>query len=734
MSEVNENKDAILADTERQNIKKQAECPVIFEPYCPISFDYEKVNEVAKLDYSVKNGQAACFGDKRGQVICPSAFVCDESGVTNDNEDLVVEKAQSSAKENDQSKQIIKPISFVASVIDLQNGVATECEVPAELAGSMIVRNDDKEKFCNYFLNDTSAKAGNNEIATIIRAVANMRDEDKTEVQDNICNFNLVPLQIEKYFDRNGLEDVRRNKIHFTVELKGTGRKHNLSIKYAEIDDIVKIISLHIPTIVLRDRGSQRTISNGFRERLDEVNVVRCHYQAGWNLIDNKYYYLHKDFKLNDVRVMSQQILPISSSLPKNKMHFVVSRIEELYSEERVIYPLLLFMFQGVLFKVFEQAGFPVRYLLFLNGLTGSYKTAIAEILYIQMVDAEHRKSPRRINVDTTTSIQQAMTTSGADTITLFDDYCPPQNSQQKNVLENNLETLIRIIGDGSTKSRSNINLDDLRGDKVAGAAVVTGEVRGKGLSSTLRCLFCTIEKEKVNLEILTWLQNNSDAVTTLIAYFSEFISKNWSRYVNRIANTKEAYRKEGRKHIEAGRLVDAYANLCITADILFDYLCEEGEQNKEQLTEWLKRVKMEVLYAVIESEDKTKIVEPSKAFMKALHYLCDKGQIKIIHPDSGERDVSAYDGYVDSRYLYVLPEAIYPKVMNHLGSIGYGYEFTLQETVELLAKKELIEKNANGVKKTNYFRKKVGEGTRLKYLKVDISKLLAVAEVEETD
>lgn len=95
-------------------------------------------------------------------------------------------------------------------------------------------------------------------------------------------------------------------------------------------------------------------------------------------------------------------------------------RARLLYRDERVIDTLLLYALLGVSYRLFDESGYPPHFLLFLYGKTGSFKTALAKVLFTQLCDERYRKYPRRIDVDTPTSLEIALTKSGCDTLTLI--------------------------------------------------------------------------------------------------------------------------------------------------------------------------------------------------------------------------------------------------------------------------------------------------------------------------
>ena len=92
-------------------------------------------------------------------------------------------------------------------------------------------------------------------------------------------------------------------------------------------------------------------------------------------------------------------------------------------------------------------------------------KTSMAKALYMQLARDDKRERPRRIDMDTGTSFERSLAETGYDTVILFDDYAPPKTSREKKTLQDNFERVVRMVGDRSTRSRSNRKLEDCQGE-----------------------------------------------------------------------------------------------------------------------------------------------------------------------------------------------------------------------------------------------------------------------------
>lgn len=123
---------------------------------------------------------------------------------------------------------------------------------------------------------------------------------------------------------------------------------------------------------------------------------------------------------------------------------------------------------------------------------------------------------------------------------------------------------------------------------------VITGEIQGKGVSSNLRCLYCTMKRSYANVEGVTWFQmrENAYAYTTAIMHFTEYISQNWSALVDYIIVHFPMERKELIHYVREKRLVDSSACLRIVADIFEKFMVEYCDVDKFFIAEMIKEMR----------------------------------------------------------------------------------------------------------------------------------------------
>lgn len=548
----------------------------------------------------------------------------------------------------------------------------------------------------------------------------------------DVCNYypkverRIVPL------NRNGEPDSSLEET-FLIKLldpyTGAILHDGISLQMCDLKRAATIFGDKYAGAILYPnvRSANKLVENEVRRQIPGLPIVYKLARAGWNRFKGRYFYVHQGCQLNGAIVETSYSLP---SYPANgkDLSAIVRKILTLYKDKDIASVLFLYSLSGVMFTLFREAGYPIRFLLFVLGKSGSFKTALAKVLYTQLSKEEYRDQPRQIGIDTTVSFERALTQDGCDTVTPLDDYNPPKTSSGERILKDNLESIVRMTGDGATRSRSNKELDNLRGTGVQGTVVVTGELMGTGLSSNLRCLYCNIERELVNTDILTELQENKYTICTLIKHFTDYLSQKWEPTVEYIRTHFGVYRNDSTalESITNKRLMDCYAILSLISDVCGDFLicyCRIDPKEYDMLFSGLRASLISVIRA---SEAAAEDADPASEFMKAFLSLIEVGKFMLKEGRLQEHELNQMDGFYDEQFIYVLETNFYEKTEGWLNKVRMSPQISLKEVQRLLYKDGYLVAAPNGESKVTYCcRVKVGkrEG-KVNFMKFRKSKL----------
>ncbi len=621
---------------------------------------------------------------------------------------------------------VTKPIAFIAKQQD-ETGKLTEIELDNSLlAGHVIPAGFTVVEYENAYCKMLAELQNRSQQESVSPNTKKASKESpvirpRSEITE-LTNYELKPLCRRFFMNKEGDVDYTRNEIvvEITINEKFSARRERFTIKNVDIEKITKIVGKNFPSAIIYDKGESSKVENDFREKTAQIPITTCYTDAGWQVIVGKHVYLHRESKLLNAEIMTPLSLPVYKDYQKRDLENVWRMALGIYKAYEVASVLCVYSFLGVSYKLFDEAGFAPHFLLFINGKTGSLKTTVSKIFYTQLTEEKYRDFPRRIDVDTQTSFERALVVSGRDTVTLIDDYSPAKSIQKKSEMANNLESIIRMVGDGSTKSRSNVELKDCRGEGVKGMVVLTGELRGKGLSSNLRCLYCELERENVNLEVVSWFQTNKYAYTTLLEHFTRFLSDNWLEVVSYIKERIEANRRKAEIYLSERRLVDTLATLWIMAEIISNFLASSCGMRESEASSLMSLICDDMVSVVVRSEMISKEESPALVFMRAFVSMLASKKIRISPTHLQEIELNVLDGFEDEQYIYLLPDNVYQKVTAWLKMGGLYFGTEMNQLGSILCNEGYAVTTTNGAnKKLYYARIDVGHGRKVKFLKI---------------
>ena len=704
------------------------------KPICPIEFEPKRPpRPVCPIEFEAK-GSPSQIGVETKESPNSIDFIDKSNEFTQD-----VKEEQVEEKRTVQPAITINPIAFIAKRKD-RFGRLTEFEVedPA-LAGMTIPDGFTEEEFLRICLKgpttDRLEKAQTTEAKKEKIQIVKAKNADETALVST--NYDLQPYMKKIFVDREGKIDETRNEIFSYIVIKNGLRetRNQFSIKFVDLDKLTKVIGRKFPTAILYDKKCAMDVENYFREKSSNVTTLTCYTDAGWQKINGRFIYVHMSQKIQGAEIDTSLNLPMNSNYNRADIKSIFYKALGIYDDFGITSILNVYAFLGVSYKCFEEADFAPHFLLFITGKTGSMKTTLSKILFTQLADERYREFPRRIDADTVVSFERGIVSSGRDTVTLIDDYSPAKSKQGAIDMAKKLESIIRMVGDGSTKSRSNVSLDDRRGEGVKGTVVLTGELRGQGLSSNLRCLYCEIERGKVNLETVTWFQQNKNAFTSLIQHYVFFVSEYWEELVYRIKNQVEPLRRNAEKVLEERRLVDTLVILWIMTDIIGIFLERYCGEVHEQVMTQVNYLQADMISVVKSSELNTKGDDPARIYMEALVYMLDSNKLRVAHHKISSQELIAWDGFYEGGFLYLLPDNAHQKVVSWLRNGGVYLAIDINQLGVTLCNEGYAVPTSNGTnKKIYYARLCLGDGKKVKFLKIPMDKIRQIQKTEEEE
>lgn len=533
-------------------------------------------------------------------------------------------------------------------------------------------------------------------------------------------NVSILPVERQIYIDREGNEVPDREEIESVVYINKV--PYPFTIKVKEISSMVKRVQQRYAEAIIdhRERNAPKVIEGKFRDEVRRCPKKFIYFEQGWQQIRGVNVYVRDGLNIaSEIEINTGVTLP-AISYSAEMLRDIWERSMCTYMDGNTIAVIFAFSLMGVLYRLFKEAGYTPHFTLFLYGKTGSMKTTVAKIFYTQLCEERYRDSVRRIDADTEVSLERAVVLTGYDAITLIDDFSPAKTARKKREMTDKLEMIVRMVGDGSSRSRSSMKLDDRRGEGVQGMVALTGELLGKGLSSNLRCFYCKMEREKANENMITWFQNNKYAYTTLIAAFADFVGTNYKLIVDFIRNSFGEERKKISQVVKEYRIIDSTAMLCIALDIFARFLTRCCRMSENEAERRISEMKKGILDCAVISEELSTEESPSDIFIEAIAALLRTGHIRLCAEKRMLTEVETADGFEDENFLHFNPDVVHKKVAAFLRQTNRYFPYDLKEVLAMLADDRIIQTASNGQGKRTYCaRVLVGNGHKYNFMKI---------------
>jgi len=367
------------------------------------------------------------------------------------------------------------------------------------------------------------------------------------------------------------------------------------------------------------------------------------------------------------------------------------------------ILPIVLCAYLGTLWSIFNEANCPPHFLLFVNGITGSLKTALCALVFNifnqpQAIEATFR--------DTVTGLELKMG-QAKDRVLLVDDYCPAVTGTQLSEMTKALEMIIRFYGDGILKARSTATLERMKENRPEGLCCITGEDLGGTHSSLLRCVIVTISKNTINGERLHPFQEHPVLWTTNFYYFLQWVGTNAATIIASIQVEFLELRRIFSQGLREKRLADSGAFLYLTGKLLINYGTAIGVFPADDTPRLL--AELESMHRIIleESEDVSREENPIRMYLFALYEQIRVGKLIVANSrEQFSRSVANYDGFQEKDILWLNPDRVYNAVCRYYSSLNKRFSASKKRVHAMLYEAKVIrvqhEKRSDG-DKVNY-------------------------------
>ena len=504
-------------------------------------------------------------------------------------------------------------------------------------------------------------------------------------------NFIIKLEEVRHRIVSDEEEEFEHQKILYRVCLMDSARAIGLEIAANQLSRIVEHVRRRVPEgTIFRNRAV-------FIDQLDillRTQLAHCRntYEyrvCGWMQIpQHGLVYVHDDLPATDTILFRSGFFFGKGLQPRPISEVVEAGFGILQFSDNLLQSAILFLWAhlGLMWTLFNQAGYPPRTLLYLSGVSGSLKTAVCKMLF-NFTAVPELDIPASFR-DTSASMEVSIDRY-KDRVLLVDDFCPAANQTARRTMEQTLESLIRFYGDGNTKGRADPRMDTVHMKKAQGLCVITGEDVAGSLSSRLRCLFLHVEKDTFHGEVLKQFQEAPYLWSEYLACFVDALPSVIPDVVERIQAQFPLYRAQGERVLQERRLIDTYCCLAITARLTLEVASKLS--GADWLSQWLTQMEDAVLTACVASEQQSTQQLPERIFSQTLITLLQRQDVRLGTKEEFTEAPRAYLGVSYKRYWYLWPQETYQAVVNYYNAGGGQFPLSANALCEALVNSGIL-------------------------------------------
>ena len=537
---------------------------------------------------------------------------------------------------------------------------------------------------------------------------------------EQLCNYIIRPVRLTRCITARS----EINFIELALQIDLDPIPHSISIAVSDLDGVAGKIQKQYPNCWMNPdiAKSAARISTYVRQHAVDLPTCTCFQRTGWQQVHDRFMFVHdgreKDVGPN-IRLDTQKTI-LEYPLAAKDACAGAFAVLRLSADPAKIVPIFLFAHLALLWSVFDAAGYPPQFALFLSGQTGSFKTAVAKTIFSFF----NAGAPAMIASfrDTPAAIEQQLAET-FDSVLILDDFHPASTRSEKAALDFNLEQIVRATGDTVGKNRGSFKRELVAGTRPHGLVAITGEDTSGSMSTMLRCLIIDVKRGTFDKIALTELQADPVLWTTHLSRFLRFVEANYQSVRQKIISNFCSLRNEYAPFFDgANRLLDSAVCLILTEQIVLEYLrsCNAKCDFDGIDTCWRNAI----IQALTTSKELASHADPSDMFISAMQRLYAMGRFPLAKSRTVYKSQNGFYGFWENDWWWLVPELAFKAVQDYWQALGRTFSISLPATQKLLANSGLIrvqeEHRSTGEIKQNYTVKAYMNGKQMRFLVVN--------------
>lgn len=647
------------------------------------------------------------------------------------NEDLIVEIVQPTEGQKE---------AVVPEIVQEVNEV--EQVKPFERVEPMIAEYS--SEICKQFFGESSSEVESKIALLLQKEYAEkgviLQNFTKCE-QSCLLNFNLKLAKkiIRVYDTENG--EVKKYDYDIWIQVTKQNGKvidFEASVSSEKVKDISWVTkATHSLATIPRDKDQREEWYEKVQCCVESENVPfeLMYPNAGWREIrPNVWRFVYADGVIGEEGVDIHTLPRYNLILKPEKIGvaetFQLATKMIHVTKNATALEVFLFTHMGIMSTLFDRAGFPLKFVLGIVGVTNSRKTSLVLALS-QVFGREKFLSDAEFATATRCGIEKTLSTF-KDGVVIIDDFKPGINVGQQNELNRKLDELVRMYGDRVPKKRMTDFMSD--GEKkyfpIGGGCVLTMELVTGVTSSITRMFLTELGQDDVQNDQLSFYQENRWVLNTHLYDFVLWVTDHFEKVVNYVSNRIPQLRSERLYTVD--RYNEMRAFFTVTTEIFSQYARDRNFWMEDESFSFQHSVKMAIGEELCSMQRYIRKLDKGIWILRALDELIKRGQssVKELNENTCSQCLEIYDSnemlYVRSKYLIIVAKEYLTKTYSGINIVNEG------EVISALERLEVIEILIKEDGKRERSRKlPIQRGNRNRYLFVKKEQMKKILEDE---
>jgi len=405
----------------------------------------------------------------------------------------------------------------------------------------------------------------------------------------------------------------------------------------------------------------------------------------GWRKLEGKWTFLHSGGGIGtdtavivepEADTLRRYVLPNDTSIDTKAAIRLALQFLEIAPFEMTI-PLFAAIWRAPLNTVLYT---PL--MMWVYGETGSFKSTIAALAL--SFYGKFDKDSLPASWSATENYLERLAFLARDVLLVVDDFAPEFSRHSQEELARKVSRAVRNAGNRAYRGRMRSDLT-IRPEYPPNALIISTAEQLPPPSQSLigRTVLVKFDREKVNLEKLTALQQNTDVLPFAMRAYLQWLAPQLDTLANSLPKRLVELRNKAAVEGHA-RLPENVAHLMLGIEIFTNFAADVKALTPQEVN-YLREQAWEVLLRLAKEQAlKMQDERPTRRFVTALHQLISSGQLILLHREfkhATDLDVlqggtGTFAGWYDDEGLYLLPDVAWTAVSELLradGGLGLG-------------------------------------------------------------